>query len=162
MLIGVVADTHENMPLIAKAVAYFNQQKVDLVIHAGDIISPICALLLEKLEAPVAAVFGNNDGDHALWQEKIKNFGEIHDAPWAYVRQGYSFLVMHEPRDIDREAASQKYDAIIYGHLHRVDRRVIGKTLIINPGECGGWQYGRHTVALLRFPERTAEIVDLD
>jgi putative phosphoesterase len=161
MLIGVVSDTHENMPLIASAVAYFNQQKVDLVIHAGDFISPICARLLEKLEAPLVAVFGNNDGDHALWQEKIKKFGEVHDGPWVYTRQGYAFLVMHAPHAIDEEAASQKYDAIVYGHTHRVDQRVVGKTVIINPGECGGWLYDRHTAALLRLPERTTEIVDL-
>jgi putative phosphoesterase len=161
-LIGVIADTHENMPQIAKAVAYFNRRNVDLVIHAGDIISPLCARLLEKLEAPLAAVFGNNDGDHALWQEKIQRFGEIHDGPWVYTRQGYTFLVMHAPRAIDEEAASQKYDAVIYGHTHKVDRRVVGKTVILNPGEGGGWLYNRHTAALLRFPERTSEIIDLD
>ncbi|MGA2090547.1 MAG: metallophosphoesterase, partial [Endomicrobiales bacterium] len=156
MLVGIMSDTHENMPQIAKAVAYFNRQKVDLVIHAGDFISPMCARLLEKLEAPLVAVFGNNDGDHVVWREKIKSFGEIHDSPWEYNCQGYAFLVMHVPHAIDELAASQKYDAVVYGHTHQVDQRIVGKTVIINPGEAGGWLYDHHTIALLRLPERTS------
>ena len=42
MIIGVIADTHENMPFIRKAVDYFNDKAVSLVLHAGDLISPIC------------------------------------------------------------------------------------------------------------------------
>ena len=43
MKLGIMADTHENMPMVAKAIDLFNTEKVDLVLHAGDFISPITA-----------------------------------------------------------------------------------------------------------------------
>ena len=43
MKLGIISDSHENMPLIAKAVELFNHEEVDLVLHAGDFISPITA-----------------------------------------------------------------------------------------------------------------------
>ena len=39
MLIGAISDTHDNLPQIEKAVKYLNEQKVDLVLHAGDYVA---------------------------------------------------------------------------------------------------------------------------
>jgi len=50
---------------------------------------------------------------------------------------------------------------IIYGHTHRTDLRKIGKTLIINPGECGGWLSGKSTIALLDLENLEAKIIKL-
>ena len=38
MKLGIISDTHDNMPVIAKAVELFNDEKVDLVIHALSLI----------------------------------------------------------------------------------------------------------------------------
>ncbi|MCD6495052.1 metallophosphoesterase family protein, partial [Candidatus Bipolaricaulota bacterium] len=40
MKIGIISDTHDNMPKIAAAVRLFNEEHIDLVVHAGDFISP--------------------------------------------------------------------------------------------------------------------------
>ncbi len=40
MLIGVVSDTHDNLPLVEKAVKRLNEEKVNLVLHAGDYVAP--------------------------------------------------------------------------------------------------------------------------
>jgi len=69
--------------------------------------------------------------------------------------------MMHKEKLIDALAESQKYDVIIYGHTHRTDLRKIGKTLIINPGECGGWLTGKSTIALLDLKTLEANIVEL-
>ena len=37
-----------------------------------------------------------------------------------------------------------------------------GKTLVINPGECGGWLTGKGTVALVDLKDMKASIVKLD
>jgi len=68
---------------------------------------------------------------------------------------------MHKEKLIDALAESQKYDVIIYGHTHRTDLRKIGKTLIINPGECGGWLTGKSTISLLDLETLEANIVEL-
>ena len=69
--------------------------------------------------------------------------------------------MMHKEKLIDALAESQKYDVIIYGHTHRTDLRKIGKTLIVNPGECGGWLTGKSTIALLDLETLSAKIVEL-
>jgi len=35
MKIGIISDTHDNLPQIKKAVEIFNREKVELVLHAG-------------------------------------------------------------------------------------------------------------------------------
>ena len=161
MLIGLVSDSHENMPLIKKAVDYFNEKKTDAVLHAGDIISPISAKEFEKLKSRMIAVFGNNDGEKKMWRERIKNFGEIHDGPYEFELEGKTILLMHSPDNLEKLASSGKYDVIVYGHTHKPETRYSGKTLIINPGELGGWLYGKSTIGLLKLPEAKVEIIPL-
>ncbi|MEM2172632.1 MAG: metallophosphoesterase family protein, partial [Thermoproteota archaeon] len=38
MLIGLISDTHDNLIMIEKSVAFFNEKKVEVVLHAGDVI----------------------------------------------------------------------------------------------------------------------------
>lgn len=161
MLIGLMADTHENMPLIRKAVDFFNDKKISFVLHAGDIISPICVKELRRLKMKMIAVFGNNDGEKNLWREKIKGWGEVYDGFYETVIEGQKILLIHEPYHLDALSLSQKYDVIIYGHTHNVDQKQTGKTLIVNPGECGGWLNGKSTIAVLDLPSKQVEIIDL-
>jgi hypothetical protein len=69
--------------------------------------------------------------------------------------------MLHLEKLIDALAESQKYEVIIYGHTHRTDLRKIGKTLIVNPGECGGWISGKSTIALLDLENLEAKIINL-
>ncbi len=55
MMIGIVSDSHDNVPMLQRAVEYFNHAGCELVIHAGDIISPFSMALLEKLACPFRA-----------------------------------------------------------------------------------------------------------
>jgi putative phosphoesterase len=161
MIVGLISDSHENMPLIRKAVEYLNKNKVDIVLHAGDIISPITAKEFEKLNSKMIAVFGNNDGEKKMWRERIQNIGEIHDTPFELTIEGKKILLTHSPENLKALAESNKYDIIVYGHTHKPDNRMVRKTLVVNPGELGGWLYGKSTVALLRIPELKAEILEL-
>ena len=72
-----------------------------------------------------------------------------------------NIIVLHKEGLIDSLAESQKYEVIIYGHTHRTDLRKIGETLIINPGECGGWLTGKSTIALLDLKNLEAKIIKL-
>jgi len=38
--LGILSDTHDNVPQVRKAVALFNREMVDLVLHAGDYVAP--------------------------------------------------------------------------------------------------------------------------
>jgi len=160
MLIGIISDTHENMPKIRQAVAIFNREGVSLVIHAGDIISPITVTEWKKLKSPFQAVFGNNDGEKKFWQEKIAGWGEIALPPRELEIAGKRILLLHAPDNLDNFTATKKYSVIIYGHTHQVDIRRQGTTLIVNPGEAGGWLTNRFTLALLDTKTFGVNLVD--
>lgn len=60
MRIGVIADTHDRLPFIERAVQRLNEEEVELVLHAGDFIAPFVTSTFEPLEARMIAVFGND------------------------------------------------------------------------------------------------------
>ena len=161
MKIGIISDTHDNLPQIKKAVTFFNREKVYLVLHAGDFVSPFTALEFKNLSCPLYGVFGNNDGDKLYLREKFKGIGEINPAPYETKIDHKNIIMLHKEKLIYALAESQKYEVIIYGHTHRTDLHKIGKTLIINPGECGGWLTGKSTIALLDLANLEAEIIKL-
>lgn len=161
MRIGLIADTHDNVPLVKKAVERFNGAGVDLVLHAGDFVSPFCAKAISALACPVIAVFGNNDGDKDLLRQRLGSRGDFHTPYYEGMVDGLKLLLMHEPYLLEALVQSQQYDIIVYGHTHAIDDRTSGRTRIVNPGECGGWLTGRSTIALLELPEKKVTIVDL-
>ena len=162
MKIGIISDTHDNLSQIKKAVEIFNREKVELVLHAGDFVSPFTALGFKNLNCPLYGVFGNNDGDKLYLQVKFKGIGEICPVPYEANIDHRNIIMLHKEKLINNLAESQKYEVIIYGHTHRTDLRKIGKTLIVNPGECGGWLTGKSTIALLDLENLEAKIVELE
>ncbi|HHK67173.1 MAG TPA: metallophosphoesterase [Candidatus Acetothermia bacterium] len=160
MKLGIISDTHDNMLAIARAVELFNAEKVALVIHAGDFISPITANEFGKLRAPFAAVFGNNDGDRLYLVERFKEIGRIYPDYHEFEFAGRRAVVMHEPKFIDSLIKSGDYGLLVYGHTHEIDIRV-GETLVVNPGEACGWLTGKSTVVLLDSEDMTPRLVEL-
>jgi len=160
MKLGVMADSHDNIPKIAEAVELFNEEGVELVLHAGDYISSITAHAFEKLDAPLVGVFGNNDGDRLFLVERFRDIGNIYSDHHEFEVAGKKGVLMHEPKFIDALVKSGLYDLVIYGHTHQIDIRE-GQPLVINPGECGGWLTGRATVAIVETEDMTARLIDL-
>jgi len=161
MKIGIISDTHDNLPQIRKAVEVFNREKVDLVLHAGDFVSPFTALEFKNLNCPLKGVFGNNDGDKIFLRKMFKRIGALYPVPYKKKIENKNIIMLHKEKLVDSLVKSQKYDIVIYGHTHHVDLRKIGKTLIINPGECGGWLTGKSTIALLDLANLEVKIVEI-
>jgi putative phosphoesterase len=160
MKVGILADSHDNMPMVARAVELFNKEKVELVLHAGDFISPITANEFAKLKAPLIGIFGNNDGDKLYLTEQFCNIGKLYPDFHEFTVGGKHGVLMHEPKFIDALIKSRHYDLVVYGHTHNIDIRE-GKPLIINPGECGGWLTGRATVVILDTETMQPRLIDL-
>jgi putative phosphoesterase len=170
MKVGIIADTHDNLDAISDAVEIFNDEGIELLIHAGDFISPFTSQPLKKLKSPLVGVFGNNDGDKLLLKKfyKTEGVGELYEDPYEFDFVDKKIMVTHKPQIVEPLAASGRYDAVIFGHTHKAvieqySGRTEGreKTWVINPGECCGYLTGRKTVALLDFEKDEARIVDL-
>jgi len=157
-MIGIMADSHDNLFKIRQAVRLFKEEGCGLVIHAGDFIAPFSALELGGLGCPLKAVFGNCDGEKRGLEKIFKSLGEIREAPLVFRHEGLSFCLIHLETPIKAYLSEGKYDVIIFGHTHKPEIRKEGKTLLINPGETGGWLKGKSTVALLDPKTLSAEI----
>ncbi len=160
-MIGIMSDSHDNRGNIKAAVHLFNELECRLVIHAGDFVAPFAAGELQLLSCPVKAVFGNCDGEINGLEKTVNSFGKIQSAPFSFRYAEREFLLIHTHFSLDTYSRSGKYDVIVYGHTHRPDIRRQGKTLLINPGETGGWVTGRATVATLDPETLEAEILPL-
>ena len=147
------------MPALYKSVELFNQRKVDLVIHAGDLISPFTARAIKKLKCPYILIYGNNDGE-ILGLKKV--FGNnIFQPPHQIMINDKKVLILHDPIILDELKNNSNYDVIIYGHLHEVSVKE-GKPLIINPGECGGWLNDKCTIGIWNVENNKVEIIELN
>ena len=155
MKIGLIADTHDNMTAIRKAVKYFNMEKVDAVIHAGDFVAPFAADEFNKLNCPFVGVFGNNDGEVTGLTSTLK--GRIYKPPKEIILGGKKIVIVH---DIQKLAGNTDADIVVYGHLHKQKLEKKGNTLYINPGEACAWVTGTGTVAIL--DTETMEVINCE
>ncbi len=161
MLIGIITDSHENMDNIQRAVSIFNEKKVELVLHCGDIISPITAKEFKNLNSKMTLVFGNNDGEKPFLIKNFNDFGTFYPPGHEFELENKKFIMMHEPIGIEALAQSQEYDYIVYGHTHKQDIRKIGKTTIINVGESCGWLTGEAFIGILDTNKNEVETIQL-
>jgi putative phosphoesterase len=160
-MIGIMSDSHDNCDAIQNVVRLFNDLKCKLVIHAGDFVAPFAARELGHLLCPVKAVFGNCDGEKKGLTKAISPFGEIKESPHVFSDAGRMILITHVHFSVGKFAATGKYDSVVFGHTHKPEIRKAHNTLLINPGETGGWLTGKGTVALLDPATWEAEIITL-
>jgi putative phosphoesterase len=165
MLIGAISDTHDNLPLVEKAVKYLNDQKVGLVLHAGDYIAGFVIPKFKQLNCKLIGVFGNNDGDHELLKKRFSETANctIHDRFAAVEVEGYRIALLHgeETELLNAVIDSGYFNAVIHGHSHNKSIEKKGKTLAINPGELCGYLTGKPTIAILDTAKNEARIIEL-
>ncbi|MCW4009001.1 MAG: metallophosphoesterase [Candidatus Bathyarchaeota archaeon] len=165
MLIGIIADTHDNLPLVEKAVRRLNSENVKLVLHAGDYTSPFTIPKFKALNCNLVGVFGNNDGDHEFLKKRFSENQNctIHGTFAQVDAEGFKIALIHghETELLNALVNYGGFDAVISGHTHLSINKTKDKTLVINPGEACGYLYGKPTLALLDTQKRKAEIVEI-
>lgn len=160
-MIGIMSDSHDNLKAIRRAVETFNASNVDLVIHAGDLISPFTAKEFLNLKPEMVAVFGNNDGEREGLRDAYSDICLLEDFKEISV-EGWKFSIIHgkNPQIVDALVKSGKYDVVVRGHTHELE--ISGnETLIINPGEVCGYVSGKQTVVLVDPDDLSCEVVNL-
>ena len=160
-----MSDSHDNIPKIVEAVNYFNNEKVEMVFHAGDICSPFIApKAIANLKSPFHGVFGNNDGDHVFLLKQFNKINAaIHGQVWNTEIDGKKIVMMHHLEEpiIESLAKGGIFDIIIKGHTHQSGIKQINDTLVINPGETCGYLTDKCTIALLDTNTMKARIIEI-
>ena len=165
MLVGAISDTHDNLPLVDKAVKYLNDQKVSLVLHAGDYVAPFVIPHFKQLNCKFIGVFGNNDGDHELLKKRFSETTncEIHDRFAAITLENCRIALLHgdETELLNVIVDCGYFNFVVHGHTHNRSLETKGKTIAINPGELCGYLTGKSSLALIDTLKNEAKIIEL-
>ncbi len=164
MRIGLIADTHDRLSLIDRAVQRLNTEEVNLVLHAGDYIAPFVVSHFSPLKAKMIGVFGNNDAEQDLLRKKFEDIGiqvlgkfiEI-DADNLRI----ALLHGHEFGFLKSLLEKSLYDIIVHGHTHQIKVKKNNNVLVINPGEVCGYLTGKSTIAILDTGTQKVEVIYL-
>lgn len=139
-----MADSHDVWDNLEKAVARANKEKCELLLFAGDFIAPPGIPILEKFNGKIKFVWGNNEGEKVGLTRKFdtsKNIelcGDVFEGEIDRIK----IFMNHYPRTVELAVKSGEFDLCVYGHTHEYEERMIGKTLLINPGEIQGYTTG--------------------
>ena len=152
MLIGLLSDTHDNLPFIERAVEFFKRENVDFILHAGDFVAPFSLKSLQNSSIEWRGVFGNNDGDKSLLRERSQ--GRIVEPPLFLELESRKIALVHQFQELEA-------DVIVFGHTHNPSIEKRANILLVNPGETGAWLSGRSTVGILDTQKLEAKIFTL-
>lgn len=161
MRIGIFADAHDHVDNIRRAVREFNNQGCELVIFAGDLVSPMSVPPLRKLRCPLVACFGDNDGNKVGIAGGMRVVGDLGEPPFGIrTSDGTRILVTHVLEQL--RGLVDGSDVVISAHTHRgsIQQDDSGR-LFINPGETSGWTFRKPSVAILETSPISARLVAL-
>ena len=163
MKIGLISDTHDNFKTIESAVRIFGEKRIEYVIHAGDITTPEAVEAFAGLK--MIGVLGNNDLDKkGLTSAFEKIGGELRGEVCEIEENDLVIGVYHGTDFRKRDALIQsgKYNVVVYGHTHKIENKIVGKTMVINPGTANGWFFGyKATAAIFDTVSKQCDFIDL-
>ncbi|MBN1798444.1 MAG: metallophosphoesterase [Spirochaetales bacterium] len=163
MKIGILSDTHDRLENISKAIAVFQEQQVEALIHAGDFCSPFVFRIFEKIKpwcSKMYAVFGNNDGDKLLLTQKAGSLCIFKEIVHEVALGGRKIAVMHYQELAERFYREGSFDLVVFGHTHK--HLLEGdEKLLFNPGSCSGYLADRATVAVADLTSMRIELISL-
>ena len=121
MKIGVVSDTHNNLKNIETIINLFNDERVPVVIHTGDISNANTLERFSNLNSKLIGVYGNNDRNEKGLKEVALKYDFIFQEPPNSIRlNNRNIAIFHEPDTIDDFLVNNRgIDIVIHGHTHR-------------------------------------------
>ncbi len=158
MRIGVVSDTHDNLPNVRRIVEIFHAAGVRRIVHTGDITRADTLDLFGALDAPLHGVYGNNDVDRTGLEAAARRNGfRLGEPPLRLQWAGREIVVVHDPRELSR--GDGRFGRIaLHGHTHRPTLERDDGGLVFNPGECAGMMRGLNVVGILDLVTLSVEL----
>ena len=163
MLVGIIGDTHDQIPELKKTLQALRGEGIELLIHAGDWVSAFTLEYYRGVSCPIRGVWGNNVGDTRFPAMAAKAgidlaLSETHENVYC----GRRVFVAHEPETQPPPGV----DLHVYGHNHAAKIEHRGATLSVNPGtllcETFPWLTSRPSFAIYDTDSGDAHLVYLD
>jgi len=161
MRIAVLSDIHDHLSELQRVLKQLTG--CEALLCVGDLCSPFTLLAMAAgFEGAVHTVWGNNDGDKLLISSVAEKVGErlVLHGDYAFITLGGRSIAMtHYPSLAQALAAGQQYDLVCYGHDHERHQSLVGRTLLLNPGEVMG-RFGVSSYAIYDTDKSQAEIIE--
>jgi len=176
MKIGVISDTHGNVPALRGALEFFDG--VDLIVHAGDVLYhppklgctdgydiPAFVEILNSIQVPVVIAQGNCD---AQVYEELLNMPV--QAPYAYANCGGMGILVNHGHLLSRKQMielGKRYRAsyFIFGHTHIPVLEKVDGLIVMNPGSPSISKYeinGRPVPSVGIITKKGARIISIE
>ncbi len=105
--------------------------KIDLIIHAGDVLADVEDLQIMYPKCPIAYVKGNNDfWDRTAVEDRFFEFDKVK----IFLTHGHNYGVKYSSAKILKKGEELGADICVFGHTHSVLNEKIGKLTLFNPG----------------------------
>ena len=149
MKFAAISDTHDRLSAVRELVGILREEKLDFIVHAGDVISPFTLKEFSTLNIPFYIAFGNNDGERKILSEIAMQMnwkiGDIVEFPGGIVYHGTDGEILKILRKTG--------EMVVAGHTHdaRIERN--GRSVLLNPGEVCGYLTGKRTFAIVENGE---------
>lgn len=138
MKIAIISDTHDCEEKTKKLAEALNS-KTEILIHCGDLCAPFMLSALREFKGKIYVSLGLSDGDvYKILEIANKNNIKVFDNLGEIEVDKKKIAFCHLPAFAEGLAYTGKYDAVFYGHTHKIDEKKIGKCLLVNPGEIIG------------------------
>ena len=131
MKFAIISDTHDNFANITKAINWIKKEKIELILHCGDICRQETMADMQKL-FPGEIKFVRGNGDYDLDDVPLEMEVLVDDK---------KVFMNHYPEVAKKAAKSGNYDLVFYGHTHKPWEEKVGKCRLVNPGELAGQRF---------------------
>lgn len=162
MNILVIADSHDNIPNIKKALEKAKNYNFEAIIHAGDLVDPSMLDILTEVNVPIYYAIGNEE--EAMEDEIFTLCTHLGIKASLTILEfqidGKKIAVTHYPKIAEKLWKSGKYDVVIYGHTHFSKIQYKGTSLLLNPGNIAGFRE-EAKFAIYNTTSNTATIIPL-
>jgi len=163
MKIAIISDTHDHLDNLRRVL--LEVRDTNALIHCGDLVAPfVIKELGDHYKKPIHIVWGNNEGDHPIVEERVKSYPTVeHHGDEARLEfDGKKIAVTHYPGRAEELASLEEYDLVFYGHTHRVETHRVGKTTVVNPGDVMGKDDSKAHYAIYDTETNKVELKALD
>lgn len=163
MKLAIMSDSHDRWERLEQAIVLANEAGCEVLLFAGDLISPPGIAVLQQFSGLVKFVWGNNEGERVGMtrmfdqSENMELCGDIYEGEL----DGTKIFMNHYPRAAELAAQSGQFNLAIHGHTHEYREEKIGKCWLLNPGEIQGYRTESSTFAIFDTEKNTIEKVEL-
>jgi len=180
----ICSDIHDHISNLDRMLAIGNTAECNAMICCGDLCAPF---IIDRIHAqfkhPCHIVFGNNDGDRFRLTQRAATVNNNRDSDNAIVLHGEflikssedqykglpdtkSIAVFHYPETALHAFESNKFDAVFFGHTHKLSIAQSPVSRLINPGSVMGYIPGAEprftppTCVIFNWENNEADVIE--